>query len=160
MSILIVFRSKHGTTLKCAEKLAGKFSADTRIVDLKKEPNIDISKFDTVIIGGSIHAGRMQKSVIKFCEKNMDNLLKKDLGLYLCCMEEGEKAQKQFDNAFPDKLIGSAKARGLLGGEFNFEKMNFLERFIIGKISGQSKSVSKINEENITDFFDKLKNSE
>ena len=45
----------------------------------------------------------------------------------MCCMEEGEKATNQFNEAFPDELIQHASATGIFGGEFNFEKMNELK---------------------------------
>lgn len=54
-------------------------------------------------------------------------------------MEEGEVAQKQLQNAFPDELLNIAKATACFGGEFNFEKMNFFERLIVKKVA-KSKS--------------------
>ena len=72
-------------------------------------------------------------------------------------MEEGEKAQQQFQNAFPAELIQHATATGMFGGEFNFEKMNFIEKAIIKKISKIEKSVSKIDEQSIVEFAEKIK---
>jgi len=84
--------------------------------------------------------------------------MNKKLGLFLCCMEEGEKANEQFENAYPENLRKHATATGLFGGEFTFEKMNFLEKSIIKKISKISESVSKINEKAINEFAINIKN--
>ena len=96
---------------------------ETTIVDLKNKKQTDVNEFGRLIIGGSIHAGQIQEKVKDFCEKNMENLLKKELGLFTCCMEEGEKAEAELWNVFSKKLREHAKATACLGGEFNFEKM-------------------------------------
>ena len=156
MQTLIVYASKHGCTEKCAMKLMEKLKGQIDLASLKTKPKINFEKYDTIIIGGSIHAGRIQKRVKEFCGKHADQLLTKKLGLFLCCMEEGDTARKQFDEAFPEDLRNHAKATGLFGGEFNFEKMNAIERAIIRKIVKPDQSVSKIDEEAIEAFIKDL----
>lgn len=156
MSILIVYMTRHGCAGKAAELLEGKINDEVTIINLKKDSKPDLSKFDTIIIGGSIHAGRVQKGIKKFCRMNLDMLLKKGLGLYLCCMEEGEKAQKQFDEAYSEELRNHATATGLFGGEFDLNKMNFFERAIVKKVAHITENVSKLNEEAIHQFANKF----
>jgi len=79
-------------------------------------------------------------------------LKQKTLGLFLCCMEKGKKAQEQFDAAFSKGLRAHAAAQGLFGGEFDFSRMNFLERKIVKKVAGVEGSVSRISEEAIELF--------
>jgi menaquinone-dependent protoporphyrinogen oxidase len=57
--------------------------------------------FDTVIIGGSIHAGQMQGRVKTFCKKNMLDLLQKRVALFMVGMNEPE-FENEFNNAFPE----------------------------------------------------------
>ncbi len=48
-------------------------------------------------------------------------------------MDKTEKRIEQFDNAFPAELRKASIANGFMGGEFCFDKINFLEntaRFI------------------------------
>jgi len=156
MKKLIVFATRHGCAEKCANKLKEKLGEDTDVVNLKHRSKIDIDEYSTVIIGGSIHAGMVQKRIKKFCSRNADTLLKKKLGLFLCCMEEGDKAEAQFKNAFTEELINHATATGILGGEFDFGKMNFIESLIVKKVAKVEKSVSRFSEENISRFADKL----
>ena len=152
MKILIIYASRHGSTKKAVYYLKEKITHETVIVNLKKESVPDMGSFDAVIIGGSIHAGQLQSKVKNYCTDNKDKLLKTDLGLFICHMEEGEKATKELADVYPEELLNHAKATGLFGGEFIFEKMNFLERMIIKKISGLKESVSKINYETIQQF--------
>ena len=156
MKTLIVYISKHGCTETCAQKLAEKLDGEVEILNMKKSPPVELSEFDAIVVGGSIHAGQIQKVVKKFCENNMAMLLKKKLGLFICCMEEGENAQKQLETAYPAELRQHASALGLFGGEFNFEKMNFMERAIVKKIANIDKSVSKIFDDNIDAFAKKM----
>jgi menaquinone-dependent protoporphyrinogen oxidase len=157
MKTLIVYASKHGCAKKAAEKLGEAFGDGTKVNDIRNTAKINIADFDRIIIGGSIHAGRIQKVVKNFIQKNLARLLEKQLGLYICCMEEGESADKEFTNAFPKQLIEHTDARGFFGGEFNFEKMNFIERFIVKKIAKVTESVSNVKEDNIIDFINTMK---
>jgi len=152
MSTIIAYVTSHGCTEKAAQMLAEQLKDEVNLVNLKKSSRPDLSAFDTIIIGGSIHAGRIQGRVKRFCQDHLDTLKQKRLGLFLCCMEEGDTAQKQFDEAFPAELRTHAAAAGLFGGEFDFDKMNFIQRAIIKKIAGTSENVSKIKKDNIHQF--------
>ena len=152
MGTMIAYMTKHGCTEKAAEMLNEHLGGAAELVDLKRQKSPDLSRYDTVIVGGSIHAGKMQKDVRKYLERNTEALLTKRLGLYLCCMEEGDTARKQFDEAFPVELRRHAAATGLFGGEFDFERMNFIERKLIKKVAGIEKSVSRIDEDAIREF--------
>ncbi len=156
MSTAIVYISKQGTTRKVAHLLKGKSNSSVDLIDLKKVQKPDIGLYDTVIIGGSIHAGMIQKRIQKFCELNSELLMKKTLGLFLCCMYEDETAIEQFNIAFPERLRNHAKATGLFGGEFIFEKMNFFEKLIVKKVSGFKETVSKINMDEVEKFAQKM----
>lgn len=156
MKTLIVYSTRHGCTEKCATKMQQHLNGETKLVNLKNSKVIHLDDYNTIIIGGSIHAGQIQKRVKKFCEQHLDTLKKKKVGLFICCMEEGETAQKELHDAFPDELIAHATATGIFGGEFNFEKMNFIERAIVKKVANVDKSVSKIDEESIARFAQKI----
>ncbi|NQT65409.1 MAG: flavodoxin [FCB group bacterium] len=158
MSIAIIYISKHGTTEKVAELIKTKLdSYQTHIFNLKKTKLIDLAKFDTIIIGGSIHVGSMQKRLRQFITNNMVILLKKWIALFLVCMEKTEKRDEQFNNAFPAELREVSVANGFMGGEFNFDRMNFLERAIVKKIAGKSTNVNEIDYKAIEDFVNRLR---
>jgi len=153
MHTLIVYASRHGTTAASSERLAALVGGDVTVKQLKRHNRrIDLAPYDRILIGGSIHAGHIQGRVRKFCEKYEAQLLTKPLGLFLCCMEEGETAQQQFDHAFPENLRKHALACGFFGGEFRIERMNFVERYIIKKVVKVEDSISKMNEAAIREF--------
>ncbi|MCD6205455.1 MAG: flavodoxin domain-containing protein [Candidatus Marinimicrobia bacterium] len=158
MKTLILYASKHGCAKKAAEKIAEALGNDTDVNNVRNISRIDIDDYDKVIIGGSIHAGRIQGQIKSFTRKNMNQLLEKTLGLFICHMEaDKDKAMKELSDNFPEPLMKHATAKGLFGGEFDFDKMNFLEKFIIKKIANVNESVSSINEDNIENFISVMK---
>jgi len=157
MKTAIIYASKHGCTDKCAHTLANELNNNAALINLDESTDINLDEFNTVIIGGSIHAGSMNKKIKKFTEKSIDLLNQKRTGLFICCMEEeDEKVLEQFQNAYPESLRNKAIAHGFFGGEFNFDKMNFFEKAIIKKIAKKDQNVSKINYNNIKEFAQKI----
>lgn len=142
MKTLIIYGSNHGCTKKCADILEGKLKGEVDIVDIRNDITLDLDSYDKVIIGGSIYMGKIQKEITEVCEKYCENLKKKKLGLYVCCMNE-ENVETQIKDNFPEELLLCSVTQGYFGGAFNFKDMNFIERFIIRKVS---KSLSKTNE--------------
>ena len=149
MNILIVYSTKHGATEKCAKIIAKKLTGKVELFNLKEKLKIDPSGYDVVIIGGSIYMGQIQKEVKTFCAQNIEQLKTKKIGLFTCCMLEGEKAEKQLADMFPKELLSIASSKECFGGEFNFSKMNFFEKLIIKKVSKVDKDTSNILENNI-----------
>ncbi|MDF2474260.1 MAG: flavodoxin [Lachnospiraceae bacterium] len=152
MNTLIVYASKYGCTKKCAELLSKELQGKSDLVNLKSSDNIHISEYDRIIIGGSIYAGRIQKEVKEFCCENLERLKEKQIGLFICCMQEGKEIETELVQNFDSELVKIAIAKDGFGGEFNLDKMNFLEKFIVKKISKVTTNKSNILTENIHHF--------
>ena len=158
MKTAIIYISRHGTTEKVSKKIAERFPNDeVDIINLKKQRVDSISTYQRVILGGSIHMGKVHKKTTSFIEKHYQELLKKQLGLFLCCMEKDQKAQEQFNLAFSEELRNWAISKGLLGFEYVMEKMSFIERLMMKKITGKDKTFSKIDDLAIQSFVDGIK---
>ncbi len=152
MKTAIVYCTTHGCTEKCAAELSQQLNGTADLYNIKKKAPKNLAEYETIIIGGSIHAGQVQRRVKSFCEKNESVLLQKRLGLFLCCMEEGDNAHKQFDNAFPEMLRQHATAHGLFGGEFDFDRMGFVAKAIVKKVANVEESIDHISHDSIADF--------
>lgn len=158
MKTLILYTSHHGTTKKLAYQLAKDLVINTDfVVDFKKNKTIDLTAFDLVIIGSSIHVGNIPSDFKKFLKKNSKVLLSKQIAIFMCAMEKSELKIQEFEDNFPKKLRDYSLANGIMGGEYLFEKMNFFEKFIVKKITGSSESKSEIDYEVYNDFVEKLK---
>ena len=156
MPALIIFASKHGCTETCAQKIKDQLPGTTELINVKAFSSQNLDAYDTIIIGGSVHAGQIQKNIKKFCQNSMAILMQKKIGLFICCMEEGDKAQEEFTMAYPEDLRQHAAATGILGGSFDFKKMNAVERYLVKKIAKVDHSVSKISEEAISRFASEM----
>lgn len=159
MKTAIIYATKHGATERVALLLQKSIGDGAVLFNLKRNSLPDLSKYATVIIGGSIHAGGIQKNVKRFYQKTMSQLHEKRLALYLCCMDEGDRATEHFNNSFPADLREHSICNILAGGEFDFSKMNFFERKIVQKVSGIYESVSKLNYEQINKLIETLAKS-
>lgn len=156
MKIAIIYYSKHGTTERVAYLIGEKLDNEVNYISLKDCPKPDIGTYDRIILGTSIYAGTPSRKVIQFCHKNQPLLEQKVIGLFICCMNKEQEAE-EMDKAFPEYLQSLAIPKAILGGEFQFDKMNFIERFLTKKIAKVNSSVSRLRYDAIRKFADKVK---
>lgn len=155
MKTAIIYTTRHGTTEKVAQMIKEELNNETELINLRKNKNADLRPFEKIIIGSSIHTGKIPKKLCKFMEKNMDILLEKPLGLFLCCMYEKE-TWSQFEEAFPATLREHARSNKCVGGELLLENMNFLEKAMIKKMTGTNTSQSNIDQHKVRELIDEM----
>lgn len=156
MGTLIVYMSKHGCAEKAARIIAEVLGGDAAVVDLASKAPVDLSRYDTVIIGGSIYLGSLQKGLRKFCDKNLTQLLTKRIGLFICCMNQGDAARQHYEAVFDERLRSRAVAAGLFGGEIDFEDLSLLEKSILSQVINIAASVSRFDEAAVREFAAKF----
>jgi menaquinone-dependent protoporphyrinogen oxidase len=156
MKTLIVFSSKYGTTEKCANLIMKELKGDSQIINLKNDKYKDIDSYDNIIIGGSVYAGRLQSEVKEFVEKNEEHLKNKNIGLFVCCKDEGEKAIEYLKYNISESIFENSFITEHLGHEINLEKMNFLEKTLLKKLFKVKESYSEINYEKISKIANKI----
>ena len=93
-------------TKKLATYIAGKIGAD--IFNLKETTKIDISGYDEIVFGTGVHAGKPYKQVKEFIEENKEALAGKKLFLFISCMYNDEKGDKQCETISNDFGISNA----------------------------------------------------
>lgn len=156
MKVAIIYSTRHGTTEKVARLIAEKLGKhEVTCYDLHLTSAPLLEQYHRVIIGGSIHFGAIQKNVQKFCARHLDQLLQKEVGLFICCLDP-EKEEQQLKQAFPEVLLKHSKAQGYMGGELNLEKMNWLERMIIKLVGKTKQSFSRIHYSAIDHFVNQM----
>lgn len=152
MRCLLVYASSHGTTEKAARLLGDYLHQEVELVDLRRASPPDVRLYGAVIIGGSIHAGAMQKKVLRFIERNKLHLIGRPLGLFLCCLHEGDQAMAQFESAYPEPLRDQSLVSGLFGGELLYGQINPFMRPVVRRITGMREDVSQLDTERIRRF--------
>ena len=152
MKTAIIYSTTHGFTTSVVQQLKEKLNGEVDIINLRQGHPSGLDSYHRIILGGSIHAGQIQRRLRDFIEQNLDVLANKELGLFICCMHEGQEAKDQLLNAFPEKLHQYSKAEAILGGAFDFDKMNFLERMIVRKVAGVRESTRKTDHKAVERF--------
>ncbi|WP_294068763.1 flavodoxin domain-containing protein [Proteiniphilum sp. UBA1028] len=154
---LIIFASNHGTVDKCARELFRLIDGKVDICNLNERKIVpDLTKYDSVIVGGSIHSGKIQDEIAAFCEKHLDELSTKRLGLFINCSYTGKKAQKQLDEAFPEELKRSAVVRDYFGGEVNEMKLTLWERIVTTQMIEKEDLTVVLSKEKIRRFAESM----
>lgn len=157
MSTLIVYQSKYGCAEKAARIIQDSIAdPDSALVDLKTMPDVDLSRYDTIIIGGSIYLGSLMRQLRKFIEKNLTALLTKRIGLFICCMNRGDAACGHYEAVFDPALRSRAVAAGIFGGELDFDKLTLIEKSIIGQVVNVTANVSRFDDSAVREFAKKF----
>jgi menaquinone-dependent protoporphyrinogen oxidase len=152
MNTLIIYDSRHGTAGECADILTSLLPGSVTVYKLgSPAPVPDLDAYDEIIIGGSIKAGSLQKSVKQYCASERSRLLRKKLGLFLCALTPPAQAVTYLSQ-YPEDLLGHAAAKDCFGGALRYERMNMLERFIMKKISKSPVNIEQINRDRIAAF--------
>src|SRR5690554_1574977 len=155
MKTIIIYSTKYGSVEKAALKLKEHLQGDVEISSVKNVS--DFSFYDTVILAGSVYAGKIQKEMRHFVRSQLEELLKKRVGLFICAGSEEEKnIDIWIKENFTRKLYNIAVARDNLGFEYNYEKLNLLEKIIVRIVGGVKESKSIFYDEKIRDFAGKI----
>ena len=155
MNTLIAYSTTLGCTEQCASKLKEGLGNGVEMERISRRRRYNLDQYETIIVGGSIHEGMIQRSVYKFCENNLEILLKKQVGLFVCCIDPDTDEHELIKSSFPGQLLDHALASGFFGGELNIKKMNLLQKIMTRKAARLQKEPD-IDFQRILDFARKI----
>lgn len=161
MRILVLYATKYGATEQIAKLLAEELGTNTDLWNIKKDGKPDLTLYDTVILGGSIYMGRIQRAIRSFGAKQKKILLQKRLGLFISCATPPETSG-YLERFFSEELCAHAVAEEILGGLFQYEKMSsFFQKIIRSMMAEegfrQKFGEPKLSTEKISDFAQKIR---
>jgi len=149
MKTLICYTSKQGTTLKCSKLIAAQ-TENPEVVDVHDIFSKNLNDYDQIFLGTPVYYGHINKDMNKFIKKNKDLLLSKELKIFTTGMDDKEihtTHKKNFDEDIRNHAVIK-----YVGGGYNFEKMNFIERFIVKRIASVDVSLENIKNDTIKDL--------
>ena len=158
MKTAIIYTTTYGTTEKVANYIAEKLHyKNIDVVELKHNTDFDVSHYDIVILGASVYLGDIQHTMSNFCKRNLEVLLTKKIGLFICGIEpELVRQDTELEMAFPLNLYNYALATAFVGGEINLEALNASQKFITTSLLGIKESASFIQYDLIDIFINQL----
>ncbi len=142
MKILIAYATKSGSCRECASLLSRELQRqEVTVCDLaNNHPNV--SDYDTVIIGGNIRFGKLDRRVYRFIDSNKDKLLKMKSAFFICNgFSDDENVDSYFKKCFPCEVIEKSVHHDTFGGELKPDKLHGIDKIIV-------KLILKANEEN------------
>ena len=154
MKTAIIYISRRGTTLLITNMITAALTGrNVTSIDLDQYPEPDLDHYQEIIIGGPIYMGELPQKLRAFCQTNIDKLMSKRLGLFVCGMiPDKTKQEEELNRAYPEPLRQKARVAAFLGGAFVQDKLNLFEKLIVRFIAKTRKSVSKIEQSEIESF--------
>lgn len=152
MKAIIMYTSKYGCTEKAAYLLKAQLGEETEVVNLMlaKEPSLD--RYDTVILGGSIYYGKIQKEMTEYILKNQTELRDKRIGLFICAGTKREQAVQELKTSFPEDLFNEAVTKEVFGDEIYVQKLSFMDKIVLRMIKGKDLTGSGLSKATIENF--------
>lgn len=157
MKTLILYTSRHGSTKEVVLRMAKELKADS--VDLHENSNPSLVEYERILIGGPIYLGSLGSALESYMQDHMDLLLQKQLGLFLLCVMNEERAASQFNHCFPSRLLAHSSYDGFFGGILKLPQMNWIEKaitFFAFRKKSQQKTLNDIEIRNFLDYFRSL----
>lgn len=133
---LILYASKYGCTEKAAFLLKSRLG-EAEVVNLKYSRVPALASYDKVILGSSIYYGKVRKEMALFASNFGQELAGKQLGLFICAGMTGVKAEQELQQAYPEVLYSSARAKDIFGDEIYPEKISAMDKWILRMVKGK-----------------------
>jgi len=150
MKTLILYATKYGATKEIAEKIATLVEG-SQIYNVKEKNIPHLEPYDCIFLGSSVYAGSIRKEMKEYITLNKNMLKDKKLALFLSGMGT-ESSEKVFKDNFPAELLETAISKEILGGIFDPQKANKLEKTIFKLVAKQGDYKSTINQDKIKAF--------
>lgn len=152
MKTIIIYSSTYSCTAVIAEQMKDYLGGEVELINARKESIPPINDFQRVIIGGSLRSGQLHRQLKEFIRVQAEELTQRELGLFICSYDSGDKARQQLLAAYPAELVASAKTTAWFGRVNDFRKMNFIERMITRNIVPIRRRTSKVDFEAVRKF--------
>ena len=143
--ILIVFGTTQGQTRKIAEVIAAELRSMQHSVDFFESsiisPNINLEKYDAIVVGASVHAGGFQKGIKNWVKKNAFALRNKKAAFFSVCLgilENDEKVRNKEWKFVQDFLLENnwkPQKTAIFAGALHYSKYNWLVKYWMKRIS-------------------------
>ena len=138
METIIIYSSTDGHTKIICEKIKDNFENvdDIALVSLKETANLDLSKFNQIIIGASIRYGKHSSDLYKFIKSNRKTLDQKKTAFFSVNVvaRKSEKNSPE-TNPYIKKFLKISNWKpnkiAVFAGKVDYPKYGFLDKYII-----------------------------
>lgn len=129
--VLVIYKSKYGSTKRYAEWIAKEVKGD--LIESSKVKVEDLGKYDTIVFGGFLYAGSIKG--IKVITENFTNI--KDKRIIVFAVGSSSEKSKEVEKTFVTNLNGELREKVkhfYLRGSLNYEKMGLVDKIMMGML--------------------------
>jgi menaquinone-dependent protoporphyrinogen oxidase len=147
-SILVCYATGEGQTAKVATYIGDTLRAaghDPSVVDLEDAPrDLDVSTYDGVLLGASIHLGKHQDAMVQFTRDHRETLETLPSGFFEVCIsaasdDPGRQAEaRRYVDEFREATGWAPDTVGIFAGAFRFTQYGFFKRRLLKRIAADA----------------------
>jgi menaquinone-dependent protoporphyrinogen oxidase len=135
MKVLVIYTTHGGASKRCAEMLKEKIedNCEVTLCDARAVPEFPrLDEYDTLVIGGSVRFGRIDKRLKTYLKTNLENINQKPSAFFFCCGFPSE-LEDYIDTQLPKKIEFSLGVH-CFGGELKPEKLKGMDKIFVKMI--------------------------
>lgn len=139
--ICISFATSEGQTERIAEYIADlvrHHDHEADLMDIRESADVDLGRYDGIIVGASIHRGKHDKHVAEFVEKNLDTLERVPSAFFsvsLAAHGDTGEAERYLEE-FEEGTTWRPARVALFSGALLYTQYGFLTRHLMKRIAG------------------------
>jgi len=136
MKTLVLYSSVDGQTLKILNHISTLVDGELAMFDIDKNPEIDFSEYNKVLIGASVRYGNFRKNLLEFVNKHKAQLDTLPNAFFVVCLtaRKPEKASPD-TNAYMAKFDQLSqwqpRLKGVFAGALLYSRYNWWQTLII-----------------------------
>lgn len=167
MKTLILYSTREGQTKKIAEFMAERLQGEV-IVRSITDSDYDLSGFERIVIGASIHYGRFEHTLMEFVEKNANLLNSKSavfFGINLTARKVGKDTPETnvYVRKFLQRITWKPKLAAVFAGALLYPRYHWFDRMMIqfimrvtGGETDTSKEIEYTDWNKVNEFIEKI----
>jgi menaquinone-dependent protoporphyrinogen IX oxidase len=153
----ILYASKYGFTKKIVTLIQKQCKQPSILVNLEdttQEVKSVLEYIDKAVVGGPIYNGEIHHSVTQFLAEYKEDLLQKEIVLFISGLQSKDTIQIQMDQNFPLAVLDHATIVSCLGGGINFENLSWLDKVITKKSLKIENSMESIQQDKLDEIIE------
>ncbi|MEA2458006.1 MAG: menaquinone-dependent protoporphyrinogen oxidase [Thermoleophilaceae bacterium] len=137
---LILYASTHGHTAKIAERVAQTVrdgGAVAHVTDSTGAADLDLSDYDAVIVGASVHAGGHQREVRDWTKRHTSELRAMPSAFFSVCLtaaddtDESRAASRKYIDEFVEETGWTPDENVTFAGALQYREYDFATRLVM-----------------------------
>jgi len=136
MKTLVLYSSVDGQTLKIINHISERIEGEVEMFDIDKNPDIDFSQYNKVLVGASIRYGNFRKNLLNYVNTHKTQLDLLPNAFFLVCLTARKLEKSSPDNnaymaKFDQLSLWQPRLKGVFAGALLYSRYNWWQTLLI-----------------------------